>query len=61
MGVQKRFLIYRMYPKIFGGPSMCRGDTNEGLNNLSKGGCVGILLVELVTCEFSPTQHPENP
>ena len=39
--VQKRFLMYRMYPKISGGPSLRRGDTNEGLNNPSKAGCLG--------------------
>ena len=41
MDLQKRFLIYRMYPKYFGGPSVRRGDTNEGLNDPSKGGCLG--------------------
>ena len=27
--------------QTFGGPSVRRGDTNEGLNNPSKGGCLG--------------------
>ena len=41
MDVQKRFLIYHDESQIFGGPSVRRGDTNEGLNNPSKGGCLG--------------------
>ena len=37
LDVQKRFLIYPGVSQIFGGPSVRRGDTNEGLNNPSKG------------------------
>ena len=37
---QTRFLIYQMYPKYLAGPSLRCGDTNEGLNNPSKAGCL---------------------
>ena len=37
----KRFPMYHVYPKMHGGPSLGRGDTNEGLNIPSGIGCVG--------------------
>ena len=39
--LQKRFPIYRMYPKYLASPSLRRGDTNEGLNIPSGIGCLG--------------------
>ena len=41
MDVQKTFPDIPDVSKVFGGPSVCRSDTNEGLNNPSKGGCLG--------------------
>ena len=41
VNLQKRFPIYHVCPKMLGGPSLRRGDTNEGLNNPSKAVCLG--------------------
>ena len=41
MDVQKTFPDIPDVSQIFGGPSVCRCDMNEGLNNPSKGGCLG--------------------
>ena len=48
---------------MHGGPSLRRGDTNEGLNIPSGIGCVGKDIGRLVTWEFhwELIQHPENP
>ena len=50
--VQKRFLIYRMYPKYLAAHQSCRCDMNAGFNNPSNGGCSGNNPGGLVTCEF---------
>ena len=39
--LQKRCPIYHVCPKMHGGPSLRRGDTNEGLNIPSGIGCFG--------------------
>ena len=42
MDLQKRFPIYHDVSHMLGGPSLRRGDTNEGLNNPSGiAGCAG--------------------
>ena len=46
MDVQKRFLIYRMYPKIFGGPSLRLGVTKECPTSLQVLDEVGMTLVD---------------
>ena len=51
-GFAKTFPDIPDVSQIFGGPSVRRGDTNEGLNNPSKGGCSGNNIGWLVTCEF---------
>ena len=41
MDLQKTFPEKPGVSQMSGSPSMRRGDTNEGLNNPTKGGCLG--------------------
>ena len=50
--VQKRFLMYRMYPKYLAAPHFCRCEENKGVNIPSNGGCLGNNPGGLVTCGF---------
>ena len=62
-GLAKTFPDIPNVSQIFGGPSVRRGDTNEGLNNPTKGGCLGNTPVHWQRVNFhcAPTQQPENP